>query len=247
MGKNKNSNLDNFSIFVLAGMSISVIIATVFRLNTEPSGHALLLFSAFGALMGVVSTVLAANGSIWNFLFGLIDVAIYSYVLFDNKLPSQFLLHVLYFLPMEFVGFFQWKKRGADGKKAVKARRLKGVQWLYTVLMFVVVLAASIAVSYFFSSKGSREIIFWKVFIDGVIATANIVAIVLMALAFMEQWYLWTLVNISSIVLWSITLAKDPSSAYSTVLMIKYAFYFINGLNGIRNWLKLSRVDNIAQ
>ena len=69
----------------------------------EPGARtALLLISAFGALMGVVSVVLSANGSIWTFVFGLVDVLIYSYILYDSKLPSQLLLYVGYFIPMEF-------------------------------------------------------------------------------------------------------------------------------------------------
>ena len=63
----------------------------------------------------------------------------------------------------------------------------------------------------------------------------------MMAFAYMEQWYLWTLVNLSSVVLWTITLLTEPQVGYAVIPIVKYSFYFINGINGIRIWRKLSR------
>lgn len=230
-----------FNIFILAGMTVCVILSTVFKMQEPDARQMLLVISAFGALMGVVSTVLSANGSLWNFLFGLIDVSIYSYILFDSQMPSQFLLHVLYIIPMEFVGIFQWRKRGADGKKAVKARRLNGKSSLLYCLLFLAVLAATSAVSYFAILKAGGEANLQKSVLDALVTTANIVALVMMAFAYMEQWYLWTLVNLSSVVLWTITLVTEPEVGYAVIPIVKYSFYFINGINGIRIWRKLSK------
>lgn len=230
-----------FNIFILAGMTVCVILSTVFKMQEPDARQMLLVISAFGALMGVVSTVLSANGSLWNFLFGLIDVSIYSYILFDSQMPSQFLLHVLYIIPMEFVGIFQWRKRGADGKKAVKARRLNGKSALLYSLLFLAVLAATSAVSYFAILKAGGEANLQKSVLDALVTTANIVALVMMAFAYMEQWYLWTLVNLSSVVLWTITLVTEPEVGYAVIPIVKYSFYFINGINGIRIWHKLSK------
>ncbi len=66
-------------------------------------------------------------------------------------------------------------------------------------------------------------------------------------MAYMEQWYVWTLVNLSSIVLWSVNLATTPGSAYTVVMLIKYVFYLLNGLNAIRIWLKLSHKEEGLQ
>ena len=78
---------------------------------------------------------------------------------------------------------------------------------------------------------------------DSAVTTANIVALVLMAMAYLDQWYLWTLVNITSIVLWIIVLGSGEGSSYTVVQLIKYSFYLLNGLNAIRIWLKLSQKE----
>ena len=230
-----------FSVFILAGMAICVVLSCISKMQEPDARRLLLAVSAFGALMGVASTVLSANGSIWTFLFGLIDVCIYSYILFDSKMPSQFLLHVCYFIPMEFVGFFQWRKRGADGKKSVKAQRLRGRKWIWYGFLFLAVFAVSFAVSYYSLKAAGEQLNLGKNILDAMVTTANIVALVMMAFAYMEQWYLWTLVNLSSVILWAATLFSQPEAGYAVIPLVKYVFYFINGINGIRIWLRLSR------
>jgi len=236
-----------FNVFILAGMSICVILSCIGKIQEPDARVFLLVLSAFGALMGVASTVLSANGSIWTFVFGLIDVAIYSYILFDSKNPSQFLLHVLYMIPMEFVGFFQWRKKGAGHKTQVKAQRIrKASEWLKFAGIFVGVFAASAAVSWFVLSKSGAQFTTGKVVLDALVTTANIVAFAMGAFAYMEQWYLWTLVNLSSIVLWTVTLIQNPDAGYAIIPLVKYSFYFINGLNGTRIWWKLSKPEEAA-
>lgn len=241
MGLIRNEEKFNkaFNAFIMIGMAVCVVLSCVMKCAEPDARKALLIFSAFGALMGVVSTVLSANGNIWTFVFGLIDVSIYSYILYDSKMPSQLLLHVFYFIPMEFVGFFQWRKRGANGKKAVKAQKLNGRKWLAYSLLFVGVFAVSQTVGYLILSKAGEPISASKILLDAAATTANIVALVMMAFAYMEQWYLWTLVNVSSVILWTVTLIKEPGAGYAIIPLIKYSFYFINGLNGIRIWRNL--------
>lgn len=229
-----------FNWFILGGMLITVGISIFFKFQNPDANRFLLLVSGFGALCGVASTVLSANGIIWTFVFGLIDVLIYSYGLFDNGAWSTLLLHLGYFVPMEFIGFFQWRKRGAKGDKPVKAQRMEGKHWISTAILFVLVLAASFGISWMITSRTGGSPKFSATLLDAMVTTANIVALVLMTMAYMEQWYLWTLVNISSVILWTVTLCNDPSS-YTVVYLVKYVFYLINGINGIRIWMGLSR------
>ena len=236
-----------FSAFILIGMAVCVIVSCIFKMQEPGARTALLVISTFGALMGVVSVVLSANGSIWTFVFGLVDVLIYSYILYDSKMPSQLLLYVFYFIPMEFIGFFQWRRRGADAKKKVQAQRMDGKGWLKFAGIFVAVFAAALAISWFAISRSGEDLVWRKMVLDALITTANITALIMMAMAYMEQWYLWILVNISAIIQWAITLATVPEAGYAIVPLIKYSFYLLNGLNAIRIWLRLSQKDEVLQ
>ena len=236
-----------FNAFILIGMSVCVILSCIFKMQEPDARKTLLLVSAFGALMGVVSVVLSANGSIWTFVFGLVDVLIYSYILFDSKLPSQLILYVGYFIPMEFVGFFSWRRKGADSKKKVKARRMDGRKWLMFAAIFAGVFAAALGVSYLVSTHAGETIVWRKTVLDALITTANITALIMMAMAFAEQWYIWTLVNLAAIIQWAITLATAPGAGYAIVPLVKYSFYLLNGLNAIRIWRNLSRQEPLPE
>ena len=66
-----------FNTFILVGMAVVTVVVTTIKFRDADSGRAMLLISAFGSLMGVLCTVLAANGRILTFLFGILDVSIY--------------------------------------------------------------------------------------------------------------------------------------------------------------------------
>ena len=126
-----------FSAFILIGMAVVTVAVTAIKFKNADSGKAMLLISAFGSLMGVLCTVLAANGRILTFLFGILDVTIYGVMCLIGTRYGNAALHLLYFLPMQFVGYFQWKKRGAEEKTKVQARRLTGKQWLLYGAIFL--------------------------------------------------------------------------------------------------------------
>ena len=102
-----------FNVFILAGMTLVTVAVTAFKLQDAESGRALLVVAAFGSLCGVLANVLSANGRILTFLFGLLDVAIYGVICLTGGKYGNAALHLLYFLPMQVVGFVQWKGRGA--------------------------------------------------------------------------------------------------------------------------------------
>ena len=232
-----------FSAILMGLMVVVIAITTVFKLQQPDARVVMLIIAALGSVMGVASTVLSANGIIWTFIFGILDVTFCCIVAADNQIWGNFALHLFYFLPMQFVGIWQWRKRGAQGAKSeVKARRLTGKQGLITVASVL----AGLALVYFIliqiklntvGADFNRS----QVFFDAAVTTFNIAGQILMSLAFYEQWYLWILVNISSIFLWGGTMMSSAASSYTVVMFIKYCFYLVNSINGLRIWWKLSK------
>ena len=230
-------------------MAVCLLIACIHNLQNPGDRPWLIILASVGALMGVISTILAANANILTFVFGLVDVLIYSYTLLDQNMPMTLALHVFYFIPMEFIGFWQWRKRGgsASGESTLKARRLKGKQWLWTALGFIGVFALVMGLRWLFDTYVSHVPVpdFKDMALDCTMTAANITALVLMALAFTDQWYLWVLVNISSIIAWGTRLSEGgPESSYTIAQFLKYIFYLLNSINAIRIWLKLSKSDS---
>ena len=224
-----------FNVFILAGMSVALVLATALKFESAGCGRWMLLVSAFGSLMGVLATVASANGRIITFLFGLLDVSIYGVMCFLGQKYGNAFLHFLYFVPMQFVGFAQWRRRGGTREHKVNARRLTGKLRFWCGAALVLGSAAVFSVLHITGAASDTSVY------DAVSVVCNIIGQLLMSTAYMEQWFFWIGVNISSIVMWAVTLAGAPDSSYALIYIIKYSFYLVNSLNGLRIWLHLSQ------
>ena len=218
--------------FLIVGVIASNVIYTLLTGNLDIVG-------SVAGIAGVFCVVLVAKGSIWNYLFGIINVSMYAYISYKASLYGDAGLNALYYVPMQFIGWWQWRKRGAAVSEAeaagqgvqVKARRF---DWRQRVLLAAGCTAAVVAVGFALRHFGDPQ-----PFKDSLTTVLSIVAQALMALAFMEQWVLWIITNIVSVIMWSVCVARGE--AHAAVMVIMWSFYLLNSINGLRVWLKLSK------
>lgn len=235
-----------FSVFILGGMTVALILATILKFEAAQTGQWMLMVSAIGSLMGVLATVCSANGKIITFLFGFFDVLLYGIMCLvswsqGHSGLGNALLHFIYFVPMQFVGFYQWRRRGTEGSGQVRARRLDGRQWALISTGFLVGTTVAYLILVHFDRSAADGFIRWAVVLDVLPLACNIIGQLLMSIAYMEQWIFWIAVNVTSIFMWSLTLSTSSDSSYAVIYIIKYSFYLLNSLNGLRIWLRLSR------
>ena len=245
--KNEEKFNKLFSAFVLIGMTVALVLTTALKLGDSTGGKILLLVSAFGSLMGVMSTVFSANGNILTFLFGFLDVSIYGVVCFINWRNGgtglgNALLHLVYFVPMQFIGLAQWRKRGASSTDKPAAKRLDARGWLITSLLLLLGSVTLYFILAHFDKSAAGTFLKWSVILDVITMVCNILGQLFMSNAYMEQWFFWIGVNIFSILMWSWTLSQTGGS-YALIYIIKYSFYLINSIYGLRIWLALSRKE----
>lgn len=193
-------------------------------------------FDALGfiaAVAGILCVVLSAKGSILNYLFGAIQVSLYAYISFVGTAYGNAVVNLFYYLPMQFVGFWQWRKRGggirgAEAGEAVPSRRLSTrVRVLGAGAMVLLTVGVALILRRFGDAQP------W---VDSLTAVVCIAAQGLMSFAFMEQWYLWIVFNVFTVVMWAGFTASGTEHAVPTLIM--YCFYTINSLNGLRCWRK---------
>ena len=227
-----NKVLSFYDWFLIAGVIASNIIYSALSGNVDIVG-------SVAGIAGVLCVVLVAKGSIWNYLFGIINVSMYAYISYKAALYGDAALNALYYVPMQFIGWWQWRRRGAAVSEAeaggagvqVKARRFS---WRQRVILALGCAIGVIAVGYVLKHFGDPQ-----PFKDSATTVLSIVAQALMALAFMEQWALWIITNVISVAMWSICVVRGE--AHAAVMVIMWVFYLLNSLNGFRVWLKLSR------
>ena len=229
-----NKVLSLYDWFLIVGVIASNIIYSVLSGNIDIVG-------SVAGIAGVLCVVLVAKGSIWNYLFGIVNVSMYAYISYKASLYGDAALNAFYYVPMQFIGWWQWRKRGAavseaeaDGKGVqVKARRFT---WKQRAVLAAGCAAAVIAGGFVLRYFGDPQ-----PFKDSTTTVLSIVAQALMALAFMEQWALWIITNIVSVVMWIVCVVRGE--AHAAVMVIMWAFYLLNSINGFRVWLKLSAPD----
>ena len=229
-----------FNIFIVVGMILASVLITVLEWGKSPDGNVLLLVAGFGSIMGVLCNVCSANGNIFTFLFGFFDVSIYAAMCFVGTRYGNAALYALFFLPMQFVGFFQWKHRGADAQTQVTARRFTRKQTLLYSLLFLLGSVMAYLILARVDKSAADSFIKVAVLCDAVSMVCNLLGQLLMTFAYMEQWIFWIAVNLFTIVMWVASL-DGPADSYALVLVVKYAFFLVNSLNGLRVWLRLSR------
>ena len=228
----KERILSPYDWFLIIGVIASNLIYSLLSGNVD-------IIGSLAGIAGVLCVVLVAKGSIWNYLFGIVNVSLYAYISYKAALYGDAALNALYYVPMQFIGWWQWRKRGAalssdeasnEGVQ-VKARRFT---WRQRVILALGCAAAVVAGGFILRYFGDPQ-----PFKDSTTTVLSIVAQALMALAFMEQWALWIISNVVSVAMWCVCVSRGE--AHAAVMVIMWVFYLLNSINGLRVWLRLSR------
>lgn len=221
MSCKETSTLKPFDIAIITITVLSAIAYSLIMKKFE-------LIGTIALLMGVTGTVLSAKRSIWNFLFGAVNVTLYAYISFQASNYGQAALNALYYLPMQVVGYLAWshRKDSAD-KSKVKTRSMRPVHILLSV---VGTLLGTLLLWYILGHYTDAA----QPLKDGFVTTVFIVGQILMTLAFWEQWFFWLAGNILNVVLWAVVMAQGD--VVGGLMLIKYSMYTINSINGIIIW-----------
>lgn len=78
--------------------------------------------------------------------------------------------------------------------------------------------------------------------IDAMSTVFSVVALIMQVARYAEQWLLWIIVNVVSVLMWVLLLGKDPSAV---TMVVMWAAYLMNSVYGYINWKKLA-AKNVA-
>lgn len=190
------------------------------------------------AVTGVISVVLCAKGRVSNYVFGMVYVTAYAYVAFQNKLYGEVMMNLLYYVPMNVIGFITWTKlakkkaesaQTGDVSKDVETRHMSSKQrWMTFVIAVVVILAYWHLLKFM---GGNLALI------DSCSTIVSIIAMYLQVMRYTESWIMWIFTNLISIVLWLTAMLTQDSNNITMLLM--WSAYLVNSTYGYINWKKL--------
>ena len=216
------------------GIFIIVISTLLFSVIFYQSDKILINYiELIAGIVTVISVVLVAYRSTFNYFFGIIAVILYGYIAFVFTNTGEWMLNWIVYLPMNVIGIFLWKSK-LNNNNLVIVKTLSKKHFVFITLLLV--LLTNLYAMFLFQSQEFfyGEIIHQyhlsKFYIDSFTTVSSICAMILMLLRFKEQWILWILINIFTIILWCIT--------FNITMIVMWSTLLLNSLYGYYNWNK---------
>ncbi|MCK5028229.1 MAG: nicotinamide mononucleotide transporter [Bacteroidales bacterium] len=183
------------------------------------------------SLTGIWCVVLIAKGKIANYYFGIVNVVAYAYVAFGCQYYGEVMLNMIYFLPMQFVGIYLWRKRRVSNMKDdVKVIYMSNKQ---RIIWFFITIVGTILYGFFLKYLGGN-----LPFIDSSSTVMSVIAMILMVFVFVEQWVLWILVDIVSIIMWFTVMINGGNDV---AVLVMWIAFLVNAVYGLYNWIQLAK------
>lgn len=188
------------------------------------------VLSVVTCLTGLWCVILVAKGRIFNYYLGIVNVIGYAWIAYQYQLYGEVMLNAIYFLPMQFVGLYIWtKNKNFLIKDAVKIKFMTNYQrFMWLLLSVTATLGYGIVLHYMKDPVP---------YLDSTSTVLSIIAMILMAWRYMEQWILWIVVDIVSIAMWYIVIGEN--GARDIAMLVMWSAYLVNAIYGSISWIKM--------
>lgn len=217
--------LKDWSLFEKMWLSIFTFVTIYLYFSWEDT-----ILGLIASLTGMLCVVLVAKGKISNYYPGTVNVILYAYIAYEQKYYGEVMLNLLYFLPMQFIGFYLWKNNKVQRTAAEKVK-IEMMSNNARILWTVVSCAGIFGYGLILKRMGGN-----LPFVDATSTVLSIIAMVLMAKRYVEQWILWIIVDVVSVIMWFVVLAKGGNDIS---ILIMWTAYLVNAIYGQINWMKL--------
>jgi nicotinamide mononucleotide transporter len=200
-------------------------------------------------LTGLWCVILVSKGKISNYYVGMVNCIAYGYVAYNRQLYGEVMLNWGYFVVAQAVGWWLWTRvanRSVHDPSVVVVEPITPAHKLLTLNpMKRVVAVLSVVVGIIIYGIILKKIQGNLPFLDSTTTVLQIIAMILMALRYKEQWAMWILVDVLQITLWCIVLFKQGTNDISALLM--WSAFLINAVYGMYNWNKMSKETSITE
>ncbi len=214
--------LDGWKIYETLGLFavLSFIFINAFFVKDNP-------IAVCSAVCGILYTIIAGKGKISCYFFGLMGSWCYIWLSLKNALWGNMLLYLCYYIPMQILGIFRWRKHLESKTREIIKTKLSHLQRIKLVITGILGSVTTILILAYFNDKSPV--------IDGITTFFSILGMYLTVKRCIEQWLIWIVVNGLSFIMWA-NLVIHGTKAYSTVIM--WGVYFILAIYFYFVWRK---------
>lgn len=169
--------------------------------------------------------MLCAGGKKSQYYWGFVNIIAYIIIALINKYYGEVMLNALYYLPTQFIGLYVWGKHYNKPADQVEGLRMDGK---HIVIWSICSVAGIFVYKLILDTLGGNATL-----LDSMSTVFSIVANILMVMRYREQWALWIIVDVVTVVMWII--------AGDFLMTIMWAIYLINAVYGWIMWTKISQ------
>lgn len=163
---------------------------------------------------GVACVVCTGKGKLSAYVFGAVNTLLYAIISYQTKYYGEVILNALYYFPMQFYGFYVWKKNMNTETHEVKKRRMPKKSLLK--LLVVIVIATGIFGTFLKYLGGNLS------YVDALSTVVSVVAMVVSIKMYVEQWLLWIIVDIVTVFMWGVAFVNGSDSIATLLMWIVY-------------------------
>ncbi|WP_336708631.1 MULTISPECIES: nicotinamide riboside transporter PnuC [unclassified Cedecea] len=212
-------------------------------------GYALSWIEAIGTVFGLLCIWFASKEKIINYLFGLINVTLFAAIFFQIQLYASLLLQVFFFAA-NLYGWYAWSRQNEANEAALKIRWLPRskaftlaavclvaialmtffIDPVFAVLTHIAVgIMQSLGVPVQMPQLQPDAFPLW----DSAMLILSIAAMVLMTRKYVENWLLWVVIDVISVVIYAI------QGVYA--MSLEYILLTAIAVMGSMAWIKSAR------
>lgn len=223
----QQSHKNNFAKLDLIWLIIFISIAFVVTIFIHENG-----FSTSVMLSGVLCVALIAIGRKEGYIVGLYNSFSYAWLAYQNGLFGELFLNIGFFVPTGIIGFFMWKSNSSN--QVVKMRELAV---LAKLKIFGACLFCFLGLGYFLSTLEGQN----NPYLDASTNVLSIIATLLMMWRFKEQWVLYIILNVTTVVLWILRWLEGGQAG--DIMIMMWCLFLANSLYGYWRWNKGAKLQ----
>ncbi len=163
------------------------------------------------AFFGLIYVLLAARQNVLCWFSGIINVVIYAWIFYDQRIYANMTLQIIYLI-ISIYGIYSWIKKKKGRTAEIK---LLDNSYRYFILVLFIILIGIIYLA--LENKDSNMIMF-----DAATTAAGIIATWMQARKFIENWLVWI-----------------PTDIILTIMFITQELYVTAGLFAIYTFLAI--------
>ena len=210
-----------YEVVYLSACTLAILIPSLLARDSA--------MAVVSATCGVISVVLTGKGKLGTYIFGGIQCALYAIISYKATYYGETALNVLYLLPLEVVGFMQWKKNmNSENAEVVKLKMSWKQRGLWAAVLAAGTVLLGIVLKHFDDAMP---------FMDAFTTIGTMIAFVLTVRRFSENWWIWVAINVATVIMWLGNVIEGGENA-SIATLLMWSVYLVNSVIMLVRWMR---------